>query len=139
MRNTRCVLSCSVVVVILPLVLLFASCNSRKAPKFDTEYQAIVLTNGQVLIGRIEGLDSEFPILREPYSMQIVSAGDPQNPQKTNTILVSRAREAHSPSYTVLQARNIMVIEPVAKGSRMEQLIAQEKSAAAVQPSVPGR
>jgi len=96
------------------------------APKLDTEYQAVVLTSGQVLIGKLEGLDTPYPVLRDVFAVRTVPE-DPKNAQKTTNVLVSRAKEWHSPGYTVLSAHNILAVEPVSKGSRLEQLLAEEK------------
>lgn len=96
------------------------------APKLDTEYQAVVLTSGQVLIGKLEGLDTPHPVLRDVFAVRTVPE-DPKNPQKTTNVLVSRAKEWHSPGYTVLSAHNILAVEPVSRGSRLEQLLAEEK------------
>jgi hypothetical protein len=59
-----------------------------------------------------------------------VPAGDPNNPQKTTNLLVSRSRVPNSPAFTVVNARNILLIEPVTPGSQMDQLISKEKAAA---------
>jgi hypothetical protein len=122
----------NLICLLLASVLLAAgtSCGHRP-PKFDTEYQVVVFTNGQVMIGRLEGLDTKYPVLREAYSVQVVPANDQSNPRNVNTMLVSRSREAHAPAFTVLVPRNILLIEPVTKGSRMEDLIARERNAAA--------
>ena len=95
-------------------------------PKLDTEYQAVVLTNGQVLVGKLEGLGSPYPVLRDVFAVRVVP-DDPQNPQKATNLLISRAREWHSPAYTVLSAHSILAVEPVTKGSRLELLLAEEK------------
>ena len=122
---------------LLPALLLAAGmgCNYRlvntsKTPTFDTEYQVVVLVNGQVLIGKIEGLETAHPILRDVYSLRIMPAGDPQNPSKTTNVIVSRSKEWHSPAFTVLNSATILAVEPVSKGSQMDELIAQEKRGA---------
>ncbi len=96
------------------------------APKLDTEYQAVVLTSGQVLIGKLEGLDTPYPVLRDVFAVRTVPE-DPRNPQKTTNLLISRAKEWHSPGYTILSAHNILAVEPVSRGSRLELLLAEEK------------
>ncbi|HWR17219.1 MAG TPA: hypothetical protein VN577_20490 [Terriglobales bacterium] len=101
-----------------------------KTPKFDTPYQVVILSNGEVLIGKLEGLDTEYPVLREAFAVSIVPAGDPNNPSKTTNMLISRSRVPNAPAYTVINARNISLIEPVTPGSTMDQLLAKEKAAA---------
>ncbi len=119
---------------ILALVLLAltagTACNYRlvntaRIPKFDG-YQAVLFANGQVLIGKLEGLGTAFPVMRDVYAVKAVPAGDQQNPQKTTNVLVSRSKEWHAPGYTVINAAQVLVIEPVTKNSRMDQLIAEE-------------
>ncbi len=122
--------------MLLPAILLLAATSCRHltnadTPKFDSDYQVVIMTNGQVLIGKIDSLNTDYPVLRDVYSVQVVPTGDSNNPQKT--MLVSRTREAHKPAFTVLQGHNILIIEPITKGSRMAELVQEEKSNAAQQ------
>jgi hypothetical protein len=91
-----------------------------KAVTFDTPYQAVMLDNGQVYFGRIEGLSSAFPVLKEVYYVQ--EQLDPET-KKVRNILVRRGSEWHAPNLMVMNARHIVVVEPVTNGSTVAKLI----------------
>jgi len=95
------------------------------APQIATPFQAILLDTGQVYFGKIEGLGSNFPVLRDVYYIQ--SATDPQTKQVTS-VLVRRGKEWHGPEYTVLNARHIAMVEPVSPTSKVATLIAEQEN-----------
>lgn len=107
---------------------------------FGTEYQAVVLVNGQVFYGRIEQLDRPFPVLRDAY--YLASQTDAEG--HTRAVLLKRGREPHGPGFMHISARHIAVIEPVAPDSKIAQLIAESKrqpapgDAAIAPPAAPG-
>lgn len=112
---------------VLALVGALAACQPQIAAQdfsFGTEYQAVVLTNGQVFYGRIEQLDRPFPVLRDVY--YIASQTDPDTKQ-TKGMLLKRGREPHGPAFMHINAQHIAVIEPVAPESRIAQLIAESR------------
>lgn len=91
---------------------------------FGTEYQAVVLVNGQVFYGRIEQLDRPFPLLRDVYYLASQTDADGR---PTRGVLLKRGREPHAPGFMHINARHIAVIEPVAADSRIGQLIAESR------------
>jgi hypothetical protein len=93
-------------------------------PKFDTPFQAVLLDTGLVYFGKISGMDTPYPVLREVYYIQQTT--DPKTRQ-VSSVLVRRGNEWHGPSLTVLNARHIVMIEPVGAGSKVAQLIAQQQ------------
>jgi hypothetical protein len=95
-----------------------------QTPRFETPYQAVLLDTGQVYYGRIEGLGTDYPVLREVYYVQ--STTDPQTKQATN-VLIRRGREWHGPELTVLNARHIAMIEPISPTSKVAALIAEQQ------------
>ena len=95
------------------------------APSFDTQYQAVLLDTGLVYYGKISGLDTDYPILRDVYYVQQTT--DPQTKQ-VNTVLIRRGNEWHGPTMTVLNSRHIVLVEPVGANSKVAQLIAQEQA-----------
>lgn len=99
---------------------------SPAGPKFETPFQAVLLDTGQVYYGRIEGLETAYPILRDVFYVQ--SSTDPSTKQVTN-VLIRRGKEWHGPEYTVLNARHIAMVEPVGPSSKVAALIeeAQQK------------
>jgi hypothetical protein len=98
--------------------------RQESAPKLTSEYQAVLLTNGQVLIGKLEGLGTPFPVLTDVYYVQAVV--DPQTKQ-TRNVLVKRGKEWHAPDRTILNANHIIIVEPVTKGSKVMDLIEKAK------------
>jgi len=98
--------------------------TAAAAPKFDTPFQAVLLDTGLVYYGRITGLDTPYPMLRDVYYIQQTT--DPQTKQVSN-VLVRRGNEWHGPAWTVLNARHIVLVEPVGAGSKVAQLIAQQQ------------
>lgn len=101
--------------------------RAASAPKFDTPFQAILLDTGQVYYGKIEALDTAFPILRDVYYVQ--STTDASSKQVAN-VLVRRGKEWHGPDYTVLNARHIAMVEPVGPTSKVGELIREEQKKA---------
>ncbi|MBI3662209.1 MAG: hypothetical protein HY234_04055 [Acidobacteria bacterium] len=118
----------------LLLLLAFSGCSFPKATspsqerldlKFGSEYQAVLLTNGQVFFGKIEGLGTPYPSLRDVYYVQTVIN---EKVKKSSNILVRRGNEWHSPDRMYLNATHIVLIEPVGKDSQVAKLIAESKT-----------
>ncbi len=94
----------------------------RPRVQFDSQYQAVLLDNGQVYFGKLEAADSPFPVLRDVYYIQ--SKVDPQT-KAVNNVLVRRGKEWHSPDRMVLNSRHVILIEPVGADSQVAKLIAE--------------
>jgi len=89
---------------------------------FRTACQALLLTNGSVYYGKLEGLGGPFPMLRDVFYVQ--AAADPNTKQATS-VLIRRGKEWHAPDYMVRNANHILLVEPVTAGSRVANLIAE--------------
>ena len=89
---------------------------------FKTAYQAVLLTNGSVYYGKLEGLGGPYPVLRDVFYVQ---AATDANTRQTANILVRRGKEWHGPDYMLLNANQILLVEPVNPGSRVATLIAE--------------
>lgn len=87
-------------------------------------YYAVLLTNGSVYFGHLEGLSSDLPVLRDVYYVQ--SNVDPQTKAVSN-VLVKRGKEWHGPDRMILNAKSIVFVEPVGNDSKVAQLIAEAK------------
>ena len=102
--------------------------GSRRAPagdpRFDVPFQAVLLDSGLWYFGKISGLDTPYPVMRDVYYIQ--TATNPQTKQ-TNSVLIRRGNEFHGPDFTVLAARHIVMVEPVGKTSKVAQLIAEQE------------
>jgi len=113
------------VAVLLLAAAAFVLVRARaERPVLDTPYHAVVLSNGTVYFGRLEGLGTPFPVLREVYYVQ--SAVNPET-KAVNNVLVKRGKEWHGPDRMILNAQNIVFIEPVGRDSKVAQLIADSK------------
>lgn len=114
------------------LALLLAGCApSGSSHKFTTAYQAVFMDNGQVFFGKLEQMGGDYPLLRDVFTVQ--NQADPAT-KEVKSALVRRGVELHGPDYTVLNARHIVAIEPVAENSRVAQVIKQAESQAGAPP-----
>jgi hypothetical protein len=91
---------------------------------FDTPFQAILLDTGQVYYGHVAGLGTDYPVVTDVYYVQ--SQTNPETKEVSNT-LVRRGKEWHAPDRTYLNARHIVMVEPVGTSSKVAQLIAESK------------
>src|SRR5689334_21215458 len=82
----------------------------------NTPYQAVLLTNGQVYFGKLEGLGTPFPVLREVFYVQ--NGQDPQT-KAVASVLIKRGKEWHAPDRMILNTSMIVLVEPVNPSSRV--------------------
>ena len=107
--------------------LLSSSCKPGKpvppsAVIDESKYYAVLLTNGSVYFGKLEGMGSPFPVLHDVFYVQ-PGPVDPDTKQPKGMILVHRGHEMHGPARMILSARSIVFVEPVGADSRVAQLI----------------
>jgi len=107
------------------IVLYGVSLFNKTSIAMTTPYQAVLLTNGQAYFGKLEGLGTPYPVLKEVFYVQSVQ--NPETKQVSN-ILVKRGKEWHSPDRMILNASMIVLVEPVNPNSRVAQLIAEAKN-----------
>ena len=93
--------------------------------ELTTPYQAVQLNNGAAYFCKIEGLGTPFPVLKEIYYIQ--SRQNPETKQVTN-ILLKRGAEWWNPDQMIVNANDIVFVEPVNPSSRVAQLIAEQKA-----------
>ena len=98
--------------------------EGHSSPKFPTEFQAVLLSTGQVYYGKLEGFGTGYPVLRDVYYVK--SQADPNTKQVTN-ILVRRGNEWHGPDRMYVNPASIIVVEPVSPGSQVAKLIAEQQ------------
>jgi hypothetical protein len=89
---------------------------------FTTPYQAVLLTNGSVYFGHLQGYGENNPVLTDVY--YIVSQTNPETKQ-VNNVLVKRGKELHEPDRMYLNPNQLLFVEPVGPNSKVAQLIAQ--------------
>jgi hypothetical protein len=92
--------------------------------QFSTGYQAVLLSNGSVYFGHLQGYGGGQPVLTEIY--YIATQTNPETKQSSN-VLVKRGKELHEPDRMYLNPQQILFVEPVGPNSKVAQLIAQAK------------
>ncbi len=95
-----------------------------KAANFATPYQAVLLDNGNVYFGKLEGFGRSYPVLTDVYYLQ---RRVNQETKEVQTAFIKRGNEWHAPDRMILDAQHIVLIEPVRPDSRVGKLIAGEK------------
>lgn len=93
--------------------------------ELTTPYQAVLLNNGSAYFGKLEGLGTPYPLLKEVYYIQ--TRQNSENKQVVN-ILVKRGAELHGPDRMILNANDIVFVEPVSPSSSVAQLINEQKN-----------
>ena len=111
--------------LLICFIIIFAIVGCSDKPKLATEYQAVFLDNGQVFFGKLENAGSTYPLLTDVFYIQ--SRMNPETNQATN-ILLKRGNEWHGPDSMSINARHIVVIEPVSPTSKVAQLIKDAKA-----------
>lgn len=86
----------------------------------QSQYHAVLLTNGSVYFGKLEGLGSPYPVLHDVYYVQ--SNVNPETKAVSN-VLVKRGKEWHGPDRMIINQKAIVFMEPVGTDSRVAQLI----------------
>ena len=120
----------SAVAITVLAVLLVSGCNQPVpvVPESATIDQqkdyAVLLTNGAVYFGRLQGLGSPWPVLTNVFYVQ-AGPVDPNTKQPTGMVLIQRGHELHEPDRMILNEKSIVFIEPVGADSRVAQLIKQ--------------
>lgn len=114
------ILAAILVVAILSLVLNWA--GRPKAVEFSTPYQGVLLINGAVYFGHLQGYGTATPVLTDVF--YVVSRADPETKQVSN-MLVKRGKELHGPDRMFVNPSQIVFVETVGATSKVAQLIAQ--------------
>jgi hypothetical protein len=114
---------CTTMLIAVAAILL--GCNNDQSSKFETTYQAVLLTNGSVYFGKLDGYQTKFPVLSDVYYVQ--TGVDPAT-KKSTSVLVKRGKELHSPDRMYLNPSQIVLVEPVGVDSKVAQLIAESKA-----------
>ncbi len=120
------VLAMAAVILVLVAVgdSLYIIGSSRKSLKFDTSFQAVLLSNGSVYFGRLADYGNRFPVLTDVFYIQ--SSVNPDTKQTVN-VLVKRGKELHAPDRMYLNPSQIVLVEPVGPNSKVMQLILEQE------------
>jgi hypothetical protein len=92
--------------------------------QFSTGYQAVLLSNGSVYFGHLQGYGSSQPVLTEVY---YIATQTNSETKQSNNVLIKRGKELHEPDRMYLNPQQILFVEPVGPNSKVAQLIAQAK------------
>ena len=113
------------IIALLVGVLFFN--NPGFAPKLDSRitHYAVALSNGQMVYGHPESVGRGVVVLTDVYF--VVRQANPQTSEVRNTLVSRRKSEWHSPDRMILNARNILLMEPVDPASPVAKLIAEQK------------
>jgi hypothetical protein len=129
MRNNERGIGLAAVIWILVGFLVLAALGVHlyhairgNAIRFDTSYQAVLLTNGSVYFGHLQGYGTTHPVLMDVY--YVVSQTDPETKQVKSS-LIKRGKELHEPDRMYLNPSQIVFVETVGTNSKVAQLIAQ--------------
>jgi hypothetical protein len=119
--------SCGALVMAMLGLFLIQGCTKDAAPKLQTGYQAVVLTNGQVAFGKAEFLGADYVLLKDVFYIR--SQVNPETKAVTNT-LVKKGQEWHGAEEMYINSRHVVTIEPVSPDSQVAKLIREQKAQA---------
>ncbi len=112
----------------LGLLLVVSGCDRQRAPSSaaidPNRYYAVLLSNNSVYFGKLEALDSDYPVLRDVFYVQ--SSVD-KDTKAVSNVLVKRGRELHGPDRMIINRASIVFVEPVGADSKVAQLISESK------------
>lgn len=113
-------------VFVLAILVAAVRCERRenKGPEVMTPYAAVVLDNNQVYFGKLTNAGGAFPELTDVYYIQNQVN---QQTKEVKSVLIRRGNEVHGPDRMFLNARHVILIEPVGPNSKVAQLIADDK------------
>lgn len=109
-------------------VLIIEGCERGTVQKLDlkTEYQAVLLDNGQAYFGKLEQTGPEFIRLKEVYYIQ---TRVDQDTKEARSILLKRGvQEWHAPDIMDINKKHVVIIEPVGQNSKVAALINESKA-----------
>ena len=97
------------------------------APKLDSKitHYAVALTNGLMFYGHPESVGKGVVVLTDVY--YVVRQANPKTNEVSNTLVSRRKSEWHSPDRMILNANNILMMEPVDPTSSVAKLISEQK------------
>jgi len=113
----------ALVIAVALTVLAFQADKHSQPTQLNSAYQAIVLMNGQLFFGKVEGLGNDYVVLQDVFYIQ--SRQKPGTTEVAN-VLIKRGKEAHAPDRMIINRQQIVLIEPVTENSSIAKLIAEQ-------------
>lgn len=122
-------------IVVIVLVVMWQTGQLGIGGKGDSvssgAYQAVFLTNNQVYFGTLSDANSQYPVLKEVYYLQITQALQPKEqdaPPVNNINLVKLGGEIHGPvDEMVINRDHILFYEDLKDDSQVVTAIKQFK------------
>lgn len=111
------------IIMIAVISISLMSCEKSAKIEFNTNYQALLLSNNNAYFGRIENMDSQFVTLTDIFYIQTKPTDDPK---LVNNVLIKRGKEIHKPDKMYISREHVIAIEPVANDSQLADLIRKE-------------
>jgi hypothetical protein len=126
MQKTLAGLGVAIALIVGVMVgfFLFSGKPPDRDVVFPSTFQAVLLTNGAVYFGKLQGYGTPHPVMTDVY--YIVTQTDPET-KKSSNVLVKRGKELHGPDRMYLNANQILFVEPVGSGSKVAQLISDSR------------
>ena len=117
----------AVAMIGLAIILLLAASMYQNygrfhKPQITTTYQAVTLENGSVFYGRIDHLGTDYPILRDAFTVHREFDSITRQPRY---VLLKRKDDVNGADHMILPATSIAFVEPVRSDSTIGKLIAQ--------------
>lgn len=111
------------IIMLAVISISLMSCEKSAKIEFNTNYQALLLSNNNAYFGRIENMDSQFITLTDIFYIQTKPTDDPK---LVNNVLIKRGKEIHKPDKMYISREHVIAIEPVANDSQLADLIRNE-------------
>ena len=116
----------AIAALLLVTLLTFSACQGTQAatPALDPKaHHAVLLDNGSVFFGLIDSSGPDYVVLKNVFYVQ--TRVKDATKRDTQNVLVRRGKEWHAPEKMIINRHKIVLIEPVAGGSTVAQLIQQ--------------
>lgn len=121
-----------IVLIVVIVVIALWKTGNLAIGNSSGDYQAVFLTNNQVYFGKVSSLDSQYPVLRDIFYLQVTQALQPKDektPPATSVNLVKLGAEIHGPTDKMLINRNqILFIEDLSPDSQVVLKIKEYKA-----------
>lgn len=112
-------------IVVLLAANLYQDYRRFHKPLITTPYQAVTLENGSVFYGRIDHLGSDYPVLRDAFSLRAEGGAEGQ---PVRYVMVKRKDDVNGADHMIIAATAIAFVEPVQPDSIIGRLIAEAGS-----------
>jgi|SRR3989344_5736748 len=123
-----------ILVVVIVLVVLWQT-GKLGASGSSNDYQAVFLSNNQVYFGRLTSENSQYPMLKEVYYLQVTQTLQPRDesePAPPNINLVKLGGEIHGPTDEMrINRDHILFVEDLKADSQVVTAIKSFKESQA--------